>query len=396
MASLLRDRLTCVLRIAKREVGVFKRRPLLIFCMLVAPIIGMLFFASMLQEGLPAQLPTGLVDEDDTQTTRSVVRVLSAMRTTGLKHRYASFSEARQAMQRGEIYAFFYIPEGTTREALANRQPKISFYTNDSYFVAGSLLMRDLRTISEMAGLAITKATLQAKGMTDDAVMALIQPIVVESHPLGNVRLNYAVLLVNLIMPGIIVLLIMLSTTYALGIEWKAGTQLFLLDGLAHGSVSVALAGKLLPQTCLYSAVFCLMDVYFYSFLLYPCECGVGAMMLLGLCTVIVAQAMGVIFFGLFPGQMRMAMSGAALVGVLSIPLAGFSFPTTAMLPLFQGLAWAAPLRSYFLIYVNQALYGYPLIYAWKPIVAMLTIVAVALLVAPRIGKAFRTKKYVP
>lgn len=70
-------------------------------------------------------------------------------------------------MQRGEIYAFFYIPAGTTAEALANRQPTISFYTNESYFVPGSLLMKDFRTASELAGLALTRETLYARGATE-------------------------------------------------------------------------------------------------------------------------------------------------------------------------------------------------------------------------------------
>ena len=127
MLSVYKDRLSRVLKIARREVAAFRHRPLLIFCMLVAPIFGAVFFASMMSEGLPSQLPTGLVDEDDTQTTRSIVRVLSAMKTTRLDHRYHTFSEAREAMQRGDIYAFFYIPEGTTEKALASRQPTVSF-----------------------------------------------------------------------------------------------------------------------------------------------------------------------------------------------------------------------------------------------------------------------------
>ena len=67
---------------------------------------------------------------------------------------YPSFTEAREAMQRGEIFSFFYIPAGTTEKALSNRQPEISFYTNEAYFVPGSLLMKDMRTASELSGLA--------------------------------------------------------------------------------------------------------------------------------------------------------------------------------------------------------------------------------------------------
>lgn len=396
MLSAYKDRFRRVLAIARREVEAFRHRPLLIFCMLVAPVFGTVFFTSLMSEGLPSQLPTGLVDVDDTQTTRSIVRVLSAMKTTRLDHRYHTFSEAREAMQRGDIYAFFYIPEGTTEAALSSRQPKISFYTNDSYYVAGALLMKDLKVISEMAGLAVTKATLQAKGVPDSQIMGVLQPIVIETHPLGNPYLNYGVLLNNLIMPGIVILLVMLTTTYSLGLEWKIGTQRYLLNDLAGGSVPVALSGKLLPQTVLYTLVFAFMDVYFYKFMHYPCQCGVLAMIALGLFVVVAAQAFGITLFGIFIGQMRMSMSASALLGVLSISMAGFSYPVPAMTQLLQHLSWAFPLRNYFLIYANQCLNGYPIVYAWKPVLALLVIIAIPFLLIGRYRKAFNEKKYVP
>ncbi len=396
MLSAYKDRILRVLNIARREVGAFKRRPLLIFCMLVAPIFGTIFFTSMMETGLPDQLPTGLVDEDDTQTTRSIERVLSAMKTTRLDHRYHTFSEAREAMQRGDIYAFFYIPRGTTEAALSSRQPTISFYTNDSYYVAGALLMKDLKVISEMSGLAVTRATLQAKGVPDQQVTAILQPIVIETHPLGNPYLNYGVLLNNLIMPGIVILLILMTTTYTIGLEWKIGTQHYLLNDLAGGSVPVALTGKLLPQTVLYTFVFCFMDVYFYKIMHYPCQCGLLPMMLLGLFIVIAAQAFGLTLYGIFVGQMRMAMSSCALLGVLSISMAGFSYPVPAMTPLLQHLSWIFPLRNYFLIYANQCLNGYPIVYAWKPILALLIMMAIPFALIGRYRKAFNEKNYIP
>lgn len=396
MLSACKDRIHRVLAIAKREVAAFRRRPLLIFCMLVAPIFGTVFFTSLMSDGLPSQMPTGLVDEDDTQTTRSIVRVLSAMKTTRLDHRYHTFSEAREAMQRGDIYAFFYIPEGTTEAALSSRQPQISFYTNDSYYVAGALLMKDLKVISEMAGLAVTKATLQAKGVPDSQTMGILQPIVIETHPLGNPYLNYGVLLNNLIMPGIVILLVMLTTTYAIGLEWKIGTQRYLLNDLAGGSVPVALTGKLLPQTVIYTFVFAFIDVYFYKFMHYPCQCGIPVMIALGLFVVLAAQSFGIVLFGVFVGQMRMSMSSAALLGVLSVSMAGFSYPVPAMTPLLQHASWIFPLRNYFLIYANQCLNGYPIVYAWKPILALLIMLAIPFFLIGRYRKAFNETKYVP
>ena len=56
--------------------------------------------------------------------------------------------------------------------------------------------------MSELAGGAIGRATLYAKGATEDQAMAFLQPIVIDSHVLNNPWLNYSVYLSNTIIPG--------------------------------------------------------------------------------------------------------------------------------------------------------------------------------------------------
>ena len=290
-----------LIAIFRRELRIFAHRPLFLFTMIVAPVLCIIFFTTLMADGLPTKLPAGLVDEDDTHITRIITRILGSMEETDLAVRYPSFTEARHAMQRGEIYGFFYIPQGLTEDAIANRQPRLSFYTNETYFVPGTLLMKDLRYACELAGLALTRETLYGKGLTEEQAMGILQPIVIETHPLNNPYLDYSVYLNNIILPGILILLVMLSTTYTIGLEWKRNTQRELYSMSGYSS-TVALVGKLLPQTFLFSLIFVFYDVYFYKFLMFPCNSGIWAMMLLGIVTVMAAQAFGVFLFGAFIG----------------------------------------------------------------------------------------------
>lgn len=381
--------------IIRRELRLFAHRPLFLFTMIVAPILCVFFFTTLMSDGLPTKLPAGLVDEDDTRITRIVGRILGSMEETELVARYPSFAEARRAMQRGEIYGFFYIPEGLTEEAIANRQPRLSFYTNESYFVPGTLLMKDMRYACELAGLALTRETLYGHGLTEEQAMGVLQPIVIETHPLNNPYLDYSVYLNNIIVPGILILIVMLSTTYTIGLEWKRGTQreLYALSGY---SSTVALTGKLLPQTLLFSLMFCFYDVLFYRWLLFPCNAGIGSMMLLGVVTVLASQAFGVFLFGLFIGQMRLSMCLCSLWGILSFSLAGFTYPVPAMDGFLQGLSWLFPLRHYYLIYVNQALDGYHWGYVWPSVVSMLAFLLLPFAVLWRYRAAFLKYKYKP
>lgn len=379
--------------IFRRELRIFAHRPLFLFTMIVAPVLCIVSFTTLMSDGLPTKLPAGLVDEDDTHITHIVTRILGSMEETDLVTRYPSFSEARRAMQRGEIYSFFYIPKGLTEDAIANRQPRLSFYTNETYFVPGTLLMKDLRYACELSGLALTRETLYGKGFTEQQAMGILQAIVIETHPLNNPYLDYSVYLNNIILPGILILLVMLSTAYTIGLEWKRGTQreLYVMSGY---SSTVALTGKLLPQTILFSLMFIFYDVYFYKFLMFPCNSGIGAMMLLGVVTVLAAQSFGVFLFGAFIGQMRLSMCLCSLWGILSFSLAGFTYPVPAMSGFLQGLSWLFPLRHYYLIYVNQALDGYSVLYVWPSVVALLAFLLLPCTVLWKYRAAFLKYKY--
>ncbi len=379
--------------ITLREIRAFGRRPIFLMIMFVAPLTFLWMFTSMMGAGLPTKLPAALVDEDNTHVTRQLTRILGTMEETDFVIKTNSFTEAREAMQRGEIYAIFRIPKGTTEAAQTQRQPTVSFYTNDSYYVAASLLMKDMRKLSEMAGLAITRETMRAKGYRDDQIMGVLQPIVVESHPLGNPYLNYSVVLTNMIVPGILMLLIMLTTSYALGNEWKRGQQKILYE-MAGQRVWVAVCAKLFPQTVIYTIIFWFIDFVFYNYLQFPCACGIPRMMLWGFLAVLASQGFGLLLFEAFPGMMRFAMSACSLLGVMQFSLAGFSFPVTAMNSAFEWLANIFPLHHYFLVYVNQALNGYPISYAWANVAFLLLIALLPFLFTHRLRNAFLYKEY--
>lgn len=389
----MRNKLKRIHAIALRELKSYSRRPLFLFCMVIAPVLCAVFFVTLMDSGLPVKLPAGIVDEDNTSISRTIVRTIDALEETDFTVAYPTFADARKAMQRGEIYSFFYIPKGTTQKALSHRQPKISFYTNEAFFVPGSLLMKDFRTASELSGLALTRETLYAKGATEKQAMEIIQPIVIETHPINNPTLDYSVYLNNILVPGILILLIMLSTSYTIGMEWKYTTQkqLYAMSG---NSPAIALLGKLVPQTILFTLIFVFYDVYFYRIAGYPCNTPLWHMMLLGFLTVLASQAFGVFFFGIFLGQMRTAMCLCSLWGILSFSLAGFTYPTTAMDPVLQYLAWLFPLRHYYLIYVNQALNGYPVSYVLPSVLALICFIILPVAVLPRYRAAFLKYKY--
>ena len=158
-------------KIIIRECGILVSNPIYLFCMVLFPLFIMFFFTSLMGNGLPTELPCGIVDQDNTSTTREIVRRLDAMQTTRVTNYYNSVSEARQAIQQGEIYAFLYFPDGMTSDLIASRQPTVSFYFNSVTLMAGALLMRDLKTVTTLASASVGSAKLAAIGKTESEIM---------------------------------------------------------------------------------------------------------------------------------------------------------------------------------------------------------------------------------
>ena len=177
--------------IALRECGIMWKNPIYWFCMILFPIVVVIFFTTLMAGGVPTDMPVGIVDQDHTATSRQLVHKLDAFQTTKVVAHYENVAEARHAIQKNDIYAFLYIPEGTEAGLMASKQPKISFYYSSVSLAAGSLLFRDLKTISTLGGAAAGMTKLAALGKTHDEIMTFLQPIAVDLHMIGNPYANY-------------------------------------------------------------------------------------------------------------------------------------------------------------------------------------------------------------
>lgn len=299
--------------VMKREGRRLVSRPLYLFCMVIAPLFCYVFFTTLMDSGLPVNMPVGVVDQDMTSTSRQLMRNLDAFEQTAIVAHYPTINEARAAMQKGEIYGFYYIPKGTTAKAQSQRQPTVSFYTNNTLLIAGSLLYKDMKMMSELASGAAARTSLYAKGATEDQAMAFLQPIVIDTHPLNNPWLNYSVYLCNTFAPGVLMLLIFMITVYSIGVEIKDRTAREWLR-MGNNSIYISLAGKLLPHTAIFFLMGILYNVYLYGFLHFPCNSGIMPMLLATLCLVLASQGMGVLMIGTLP-TLRLGLSFASLWG---------------------------------------------------------------------------------
>lgn len=384
-----------ILNIALRELNIIVRKNHIYgFCMVVFPFMLVLFFTTMLDEGIPQDLPIGVVDQDNSATSRGLIRNLDAMQNSRVIYRFANITEARNAMQEGKVYAYIYIPDGTASKLLAGRQPKISYYYTMTCLTAGSMASKDMKTIGMLGSAAVGKAMLSAKGASPTQIKAALQPITIDAHMIANPEGSYNYSLTTVFVPGILMLFMALLSAYALGMEMKFDTGKEWL-ARADGNIVVAIIGKYIIHALIFLLVIFLYQYYIFNVLHFPRLGGTWSIVRLTVLQVVSSLGFGIFTFGLMP-SLRMSMSVCSLWYVLSLSMCGSAFPIAGMDPPLQAISWLFPLRHYWMLYQATVLNGFPVIDVWFHLVALVAFTLLPWLVIRKVKNAMLNYVYIP
>lgn len=362
--------------------------------MIVFPLLLVVFFTTMLDEGTPQDLPIGVVDQDDSSMSRGLIRNLDAMQNSRVAYRFSNITEARNAMQEGKVYAYLYIPEGTAAKLLAGRQPKISYYYTMTCMTAGSMASKDLKTIGMLGSAAVGQAMLSAKGASPQQIKAALQPVTIDAHMIANPYSSYNYSLTTVFVPGILMLFMALLSAYSLGMEMKFDTGKDWL-ARARGNIVVAILGKYIVHALVFLLVIFLYQYYIFDVLHFPCLGSVWSIVRLTLMQVAASLGFGIFAFGLMP-SMRMSMSISSLWFVLSISMCGSAFPISGMDAPLQAMSWLFPLRHYWMLYQSTVLNGFPVIDVWFHLVALVAFTLLPWFVLRKVKHAMLNYVYIP
>ena len=372
--------------VVRRELRIMRNRPIYLLGSVVTVAFCAIFFLTFLKQGLPHDLPIGIVDLDNSSLSRNFSRQLDATQL-GKVLKYDSFAEAREDMQSGKITAVCVIPAGMYADVQASRRPTFTYYLNGLYFVGGALSYKNILTMINLADGAVQREVLRAKGVNEDAIMGRIQPVNVDVHQIGNQYTNYGYYLTNIFLPGVLALTVVIILIYSLGAELKYGTSRHLLS-TAGGSMYNALFGKLVVYTTLFSVIGLILILLMYDWMHFPIKGSIWNMFLAIVLLVLASESVAIFIIGLLPIP-RLALSIGALYSVLAFSMSGFTLPVETMPPYIQGLAEAFPLRHYFLFYSREVIFGTGFAGWWQEVIHLLIFLLLPGLVIYRLKGAY-------
>jgi ABC-2 type transport system permease protein len=377
-----------------RELHRLCSRKIYIFAIFCVPLGMAFFFLNFLEQGLPLKTPTAVVDLDHSAMSRGVTRSLNASELLDVTLKLNSYDEAITAVKRGDIYGFFLIPDKFQEDALSGRKPTLNYYSNMTYFVPGTFTFKGFKTISVTTSGGIVRSTLLSLGADGQQIKGLIQPVVIESHPIGNPWLSYDYYLGPSFIFGLLSMMIMLTTVFSITMELKSGSSVDWLK-TAGDRILTAVVGKLLPQTIAFCAVALFILWAMIGWCHFPQNGNLAWLIAALLLMVIASQAFALLISSLVPNP-RMAFSVTALISILTFSFAGFSFPVTSMYGSIAIFSYIVPVRHFFLIYLNQALNGFDIYYVRYSFVALLIFPLIACLLLKRLKRACANPVYVP
>lgn len=380
--------------VIKRELQRLTSRRIYIVAMVAIPLFMSLFFISLLDSGLPVRVPVAMVDLDNSSMSRSISRSLSAMETVNITTQASSYIQAVDLLNSGDVFGFFIIPDNFESDAISGRTPTLSYYTNMSFYIPGTLAYKGFKTIAISTSGSMVKASLVSAGADERQVGTLLQPVVIQDHPIHNPWTNYSIYLSNSFIPGIIALMVMLVTVFSICIEMKQNTSIKWLVS-AQGCLTTAIIGKLLPQTIIFSIIGIFSQSLLWGYNHFPMHCNPFTMIVAMVFLIVACQAFALIVCSIIP-NLRLALSIVSLLGILSFSITGFSFPIESMYGAIGIFSYIIPLRYYFLIYIDQALNGINLYYSRIYFAVLLLFPLITPLVTWRLRSRLSNPVYVP
>lgn len=359
---------------------------------IVLPLFTLFFMATIFGNGQMENIPIGIIDQDNTATSRAITRNISAVPTFKVTKHYVNEAAARKAVQKKEIYGYLSIPPRFEQDAIAGKNATLCYYYHYALLSVGGELMAAFETSLAPVSLSPIVMEAIALGVEQDQITTFLLPVQANNHPIYNPSLDYSIYLSQPFFFVLFQVLILLITVYAVGIEIKFRTANDWL-ATANGNMVTAVFGKLLPYTLIFILIGWLANFVMFGILHIPFQGNWWMMNLVTAIFIIATQALGLFLFSLFPA-ISLVISVVSMVGSLGATLSGVTFPVPNMYPIVQDASHLFPIRHFTEIMQTMLYGGGGFIYFWPSVVILCIFPLLALLLLPHLKQAIESHKY--
>jgi ABC-2 type transport system permease protein len=367
------------LRIAKREIALlFNSRSTFIFAV-VLPFVSILFFNTLLSEGVARDLPVAIVDLDRSAVSRNVIAQLDATPEISVNFFPLNQQKGEELVRLGKVYGVITIPQNFEADVKSGKQVSILNQYNSNLLLAGGLEYKAFRKVIGTISAGVNIEKQRKQGVSMQQAVVNYQPIVSNNHVLSNPYTNYSYYLNTGFLAMFFQIFVMLTTIYIFGADLKYNKGNKLLS-VTNNNLSAIILGKVLPFTVwfLFVGIIMLFSMYVWQdFPFFGNKITVFAALLL----LILANQSYALFFIAISNSFREALTIGSGFAAVSLSFSGITFPIFGMPIVLQWLSQIFPFTHFFELLLDQSQRGFPVFYSLNALIILivLTIVPISL-----------------
>ncbi|MEO8428343.1 MAG: ABC transporter permease [Verrucomicrobiota bacterium] len=310
------------------------RDPFTLFFMLFPPLIEMIAFGYALDNDVK-HMATVVLNEDRTVESRQLLDSFVNTQTFRIVAEVESIDELAAVIRRGKAYVGIQIPPNFTRDLRAGRTARVQV------LIDGSNSTTALQALNTTLGVALQRSLRLLLGETGR------RDVPIEIRP--QMLFNPAMRSPNFFIPGVIGVVLQISTTFATAMslvrERERGTlEQLLVSPLSRWGLML---GKLVPYLCFGMAMavflFAIMRFLFHV----PIAGGLTALMASTLIYIFALLSLGLLVSTRAQNQMQALQMCMTLI-LPSVFFSGFIFPRETMPWIFWAIGAALP-TTYFI-----------------------------------------------
>jgi ABC-2 type transport system permease protein len=381
-----------LIKVIQREIERMKGSSIYLFTTLIGPLLSFVILLLIFSEGVPRDIPVGVVDFDQSVLSRKIAAWVNAAPETEIITKTPNQDEAYRLMASGELDAIIIIPEGTEKAIMKGGSQQIHVFVNNTNILKGGYLQKGIyKSIATLSGGMKLQLSMKS-GLPSHVVMSKVQPVKLQQHILFNPFGNYSYFLLSALLPLMLVIFTLLSNVFAIGLEVKDGTGYEWLE-TAQGSITVSIAGKFFPYTILFIINAIVMNLILFVKMGTPLQ-GSYSFIVLGELGLIFTYQMIAVLLVSVTANLRLSLSLASAYAMMALTFSGLTFPQFAMPDVAQGVSYLFPFTHWVKIFISQAIRGEGLVYGLLPMAIYVLFILLSWSFFPRLKRLLIEEKY--
>lgn len=340
------------------ELQHFLKDKFLLFMCFIMPLFTASFVYMTLSESIVRNLPVGIIDFDNSQTSRNIAFNIESSSTLTIQSHYESALEAKEAISKKEIYAAIILPKDLESNAKKGIPTNLPIYYNAELVFVGKNIQSALTQIFANENVRLKFSKNIAKNTNTTLAMGKSVDIMPKIIALYNPNSDFAAFLLPALIPCLWQLFIILCMISFMAYDERdvgyiINKQNKIRAFYTHLTIKVSL------NTLIF---FAWWGIFMFSFYKFGFIDGINShnvatIALCALVTILAYSSIGIFLYALIRSHTR-AISIAAVYAAPSLAFVGITYPINNMEAFATFWSKILPITKYLEVYMQQANYG--------------------------------------